>query len=114
LTELTGRTEGDAGRIAVGTMHFAKGLEFKAVIVMACDESVIPSAARLADVSDEIELDEVYATERQLLYVALTRARDRLFVTATAPASEFLQDFGSTEAPWQARKPAVASDASTA
>jgi superfamily I DNA/RNA helicase len=59
---------------------------------MACDESVIPSAARLADVSDEMELDEVYATERQLLYVALTRARDRLLVTGTAPASEFFAD----------------------
>ena len=73
-TELTGRSDGGAGRIAIGTMHFAKGLEFRAVAVMACDEAVIPAAARIADVSDEMELDEVYATERQLLYVAATRA----------------------------------------
>jgi len=90
--ELTGRTDGEAGRISVGTMHFAKGLEFKAVAVMACDESVIPSATRLADVSDEMELDEVYATERHLLYVAATRARDRLLLTGVAPGSEFLAD----------------------
>jgi superfamily I DNA/RNA helicase len=77
-------------------MHFAKGLEFKAVAVMACDESVIPSAARIADVSDEMELDEVYATERQLLYVAATRARDRLLISGVAPPSEFLADLGAT------------------
>jgi len=59
----------------VGTMHLAKGLEFRAVAVLACDEEVIPSAARIADVADEFELDEVIATERQLLYVAITRAR---------------------------------------
>ena len=44
-TELTGRSEGEAGRIALGTMHFAKGLEFRAVAVMACDEpSSLPSS----------------------------------------------------------------------
>jgi len=73
-------------------MHFAKGLEFRAVAVMACDESVIPAQQRIADVSDEMELDEVYATERQLLYVAVTRARDRLLVSGIAPGSEFLAD----------------------
>jgi superfamily I DNA/RNA helicase len=73
-------------------MHFAKGLEFKSVAVMACDEAVIPSAARLADVSDEMELDEVYQTERHLLYVAATRARDRLLLSGVDPVSEFLQD----------------------
>jgi superfamily I DNA/RNA helicase len=81
VTELTGRNEGEAGRLSVGTMHFAKGLEFKAVAVMACDEEVLPSAVRLAEVSDEMELDDVYATERQLFYVAATRARDWLLVT---------------------------------
>jgi hypothetical protein len=91
-TELTGRTEGTSGRISIGTMHFAKGLEFRVVAVMACDESVIPSQQRLADVSDEMELDEVYSTERQLLYVAVTRARDRLLVSGVAPGSEFLSD----------------------
>jgi superfamily I DNA/RNA helicase len=92
VTELTGRNEGEAGRISIGTMHFAKGLEFKAVAVMACDEEVVPSAARLAEVSDEMELDDVYATERQLFYVAATRARDWLLVTGVAPGSEFLED----------------------
>jgi superfamily I DNA/RNA helicase len=91
-TELTGRTESEPGRIVLGIMHFAKGLEFRAVAVMACDEGVIPAQSRIADVSDEMELDEVYATERQLLYVAATRARDRLLISGASPGSEFLAD----------------------
>ncbi|MBY5698335.1 hypothetical protein, partial [Rhizobium leguminosarum] len=47
---------------------------------------------RIDDVADEFELDEVVATERQLLYVAATRARDHLFVSAVTPGSEFLED----------------------
>lgn len=54
FTELTGRTDGEPGRIAIGTMHFAKGLEFRAVAVMAYDEPVIPAQQRIADVSDEM------------------------------------------------------------
>ena len=96
-TELTGRNEGDAGRVAIGTMHLAKGLEFRAVAVMACDEGVLPSAARLAEVCDEAELDDVYATERQLFYVAATRALDWLLVTGVVPASEFLEDLLGAE-----------------
>lgn len=94
-TELTGQTELAAGRIAIGTMHVAKGLEFRAVAVMACDEPVIPAETRIADVSDEMELDEVFATERQLLYVAATRARDRLLISGVAPGSVFLGDMGT-------------------
>jgi superfamily I DNA/RNA helicase len=92
VTELTGQTSSQSGRIMLGTMHFAKGLEFRAVAVMACDEPVIPAQQRIADVSDEMELDEVYATERQLLYVAATRARDRLLISGVSPGSEFLAD----------------------
>lgn len=91
-TELTGHSDGKSDRIAIGTMHFAKGLEFRAVAVMACDEQIIPAQERIADVSDEMELDEVYTTERQLLYVAVTRARDRLMISGVLPISEFLTD----------------------
>ena len=61
---------------------------------MACDDEVIPLQERLEMVADEGDLEDVYNTERQLLYVACTRARDHLFVTSTAPASEFLNDLG--------------------
>ncbi len=83
--------EADEG-VLVAPMHLAKGLEFRAVAVVACDEGVLPLASRGSDVADEFELDEVIATERQLLYVACTRARERLLLSAVAPGSEFLED----------------------
>jgi superfamily I DNA/RNA helicase len=81
-----------SGRVAIGTMHLAKGLEFRAVAVMACDDEVIPLQSRIESVGDDADLQETYDTERQLLYVACTRARDRLLVTGVEPASEFLDD----------------------
>jgi superfamily I DNA/RNA helicase len=74
-------------------MHLAKGLEFRAVAVMACDESVLPDAHRIEAASDPSELEDIYNSERQLLYVACTRARDRLLVSSAGEASEFLDDF---------------------
>ena len=47
---------------------------------------------RIETVGDDADLQEVYDTERHLLYVACTRARDYLLVTSVAPASEFLDD----------------------
>jgi superfamily I DNA/RNA helicase len=76
-------------------MHLAKGLEFRGVAVVACDDEVVPLQERVESIADEADLEEVYATERHLLYVACTRARDALLVTATAPASEFLDDMRS-------------------
>ncbi len=80
------------GAVRIGLMHLAKGLEFKAVAVMACDDGVLPLRQRLEAVADETELDDVMETERQLFYVACTRARDRLMVSGTKPGSEFLSD----------------------
>lgn len=77
-------------------MHLAKGLEFRAVVVMACDEDVLPLRERIEAVGDEGDLQEVYETERQLLYVACTRARDFLLVTGVGRGSEFLEDMGSS------------------
>ncbi len=68
-----------AGRVSIGTMHLAKGLEFRAVAAMACDDEIVPLRERIETVGDESDLEEVYNTERHLLYVACTRARDRLF-----------------------------------
>lgn len=80
-------------QVAISTMHLAKGLEFRAVAVMACDDEVIPLQERVETVTDESDLEEVYNTERHLLYVACTRARDHLIVSGVDPASEFLDDF---------------------
>lgn len=82
----------DSDEVSIGTMHLAKGLEFRCVAVMACDDEVVPLQARIDAVTDEADLKEVYDTERHLLYVACTRARDRLLVTGVEPVSEFLND----------------------
>jgi UvrD-like helicase C-terminal domain len=91
--ELTNKVEAEAGYVAISTMHLAKGLEFRAAVVMACDDEVLPLQERIETVADDAELEEVYNTERHLLYVACTRARDHLLVTGVAPGSEFLRDF---------------------
>ena len=78
--------------VSISTMHQAKGLEFRAVAVMACDDEVIPSQERIESVADFSDLEDVYNTERHLLYVACTRARDHLMVTGVNPSSEFLDD----------------------
>ena len=78
--------------VSISTMHYAKGLEFRAVVVMACDDEIIPSQERLESAGDDSDLQEIYDTERHLLYVACTRARDRLFITGVHPGSEFLND----------------------
>ncbi len=89
LDDTVETTEGD---VSVCTMHLAKGLEFRAVVVMASDDEIIPLQQRIETAADDSDLEEVYNTERHLLYVACTRARDHLLVTSVDPASEFLDD----------------------
>ena len=84
-----------SGKVSIGTMHLAKGLEFRAVVVMACDDEVIPLQSRVETVTDQNDLDDVLRTERHLLYVACTRARDQLMLSSVDPTSEFLEDLAS-------------------
>ena len=93
--ELTEKLETASGKATIGTMHLAKGLEFRAVAVMACDDEIIPSQERIETVTDISDLEEVYNTERHLLYVACTRARDRLLVSGVDPVSEFVEDLSA-------------------
>ena len=90
--ELTDKADAETGSISISTMHLAKGHEFRAVAVMACDEDILPSEERLDLATDENELEEIYDTERHLLYVACTRARDHLLITGIKPGSVFLAD----------------------
>jgi hypothetical protein len=59
---------------------------------MACDQDVLPLESRIAEAAGEGDLDDIYETERQLPYIACTRARDRLLVPVIPPGSEFLKD----------------------
>jgi superfamily I DNA/RNA helicase len=94
---LDDNVETTSGYVSICTMHLAKGLEFRAVAVMACDDEILPLQERIEAVGDDADLQEVYDTERHLLYVACTRARDHLLVTGVSPASEFLDDLGGPE-----------------
>ena len=63
--------DGDA--ITLMTVHSAKGLEFKVVFIIGLEENILPHANSLFD---ESELEE----ERRLMYVAITRAKERLYL----------------------------------
>jgi superfamily I DNA/RNA helicase len=73
-------------------MHLAKGLESRAVAVMACEDEVLPLQERIEAAADDADLEEVYNTARHLLYVPCTRARDNVLVTGITPGSEFMAD----------------------
>lgn len=81
----------------VMSMHDAKGAEFRAVAVPYLDQDILPAEKRLLAAKDEAELDEVMMTERHLLYVAATRARDFLWLSGVEPVSEFLTDLAASE-----------------
>ncbi len=72
-------------RIVVGTMHGAKGLEFRAVAVVGCDRDQLPLQQVVSRIRDEGDRQEFTEHERHLLYVACTRARERLRVSWSGP-----------------------------
>ncbi|MGN6171306.1 MAG: ATP-dependent helicase [Solirubrobacteraceae bacterium] len=65
--------------ITVSTIHRAKGVEARLVVLLACEEQLLPSWRSLS-CSDPGRLEE----ERRLFYVAATRAKDRLLITHAA------------------------------
>lgn len=79
----------DTAGVQVATMHRAKGTEFARVIVAAVDADKIPSRYRI-DHADPDERPDIELRDRCLLYVACTRARDRLVVTWTGDPSPYL------------------------
>ncbi len=64
----------DGDVVTIATIHSAKGLEYPTVFVAGCDESILPA---IRGFHDESELEE----ERRLMYVAITRAKQRLYLT---------------------------------
>ena len=80
---------GETHAITMMTVHSAKGLEFPAVFVAGTEEGIFPHVAGWTD-DDPAKLEE----ERRLAYVAITRARKRLFLTYAATR----RTYGSTQA----------------
>jgi DNA helicase-2/ATP-dependent DNA helicase PcrA len=66
--------DGDDSQVVLMTIHAAKGLEFPAVFVIGMEDGVFP---HLRSIGEPDEMEE----ERRLAYVALTRARERLYLT---------------------------------
>ena len=80
----------DRSGVRVGTMHRAKGLEFKAVWVAGVEAGLLPVSKALQAAVDPKSRDDAINLERSLLYVAMTRARHRLTVSWSGRPSEFL------------------------
>lgn len=78
------------GLVRLGTMHRAKGLEFKAVLVFGAADGTLPSKGVLRYARDPQDREDAEGRERRLLYVAMTRARDELRVTWHGKPSPFL------------------------
>lgn len=83
-----GRSDEEA--VQVGTMHRAKGLEFKAVLLCDCSSHSLPNPQSLSVSEDPRDTAAAEARERRLLYVAMTRARDELAISWVGTPSPFL------------------------
>ena len=105
LEDEDARQAEEQGQITLMTVHTAKGLEFPVVFVTGMEDGTFPHTRSLAE---ETELAE----ERRLAYVALTRARERLYLTRAAvrsawgaanamPASRFLDDVPDETIDWK-------------
>ncbi|KAF7598004.1 MAG: hypothetical protein CGU28_15100 [Candidatus Dactylopiibacterium carminicum] len=102
-----------ADRVSLLTLHAAKGLEFPVVFVVGVEHGLIPLTWGATETGTD---PENLAEERRLFYVALTRAKDRLFLTRarerswrgqrrTPPPSPFLDDIAPTLLHLQATPP---------
>lgn len=90
-TELDAREESDSGEgVRLATMHRVKGLEFPHMLVVAVNAGVLPLPAAVEAAADAAEQAERETQERCLLYVAATRARDTLTISAYGEPSPFL------------------------
>ncbi len=85
---LVGEADADVGegRVALMTLHAAKGLEFDAVFITGLEDGVFPHSRSLA--AEDPDGEEM-AEERRLCYVGFTRARKRLFVSLAQCRSLF-------------------------
>ncbi|MDU0349182.1 UvrD-helicase domain-containing protein [Actinomyces sp. MRS3W] len=95
----------EQGQVTLMTVHTAKGLEFPVVFVTGLEDGTFPHSRSLAD-------DTELAEERRLAYVAVTRARERLYLTRAAvrsawgtasamPPSRFLDDVPADTIEWK-------------
>jgi hypothetical protein len=81
----------ETGRVSLGTMHAAKGLEFRGIAVMACDDDVIPSQERIEALTDDADLEEV-TTLSGICSTSPARGHAIICWSPPRPGFEFLDD----------------------
>ncbi|MDR0390194.1 MAG: UvrD-helicase domain-containing protein [Spirochaetaceae bacterium] len=79
ITRDDGEGDADRGKVNLMTIHAAKGLEFPVVFIAGAEDGIMPHTRSIEDGSGETDPVE---EERRLFYVALTRARDKLFISS--------------------------------
>ena len=72
------------------TMHRAKGLEFRAVVLMDLSGEQVPLKSLMAQLEDPADREAALEQERQLLYVAATRAREVLLISYVGEPSPWI------------------------
>ena len=88
------------GKVNLMTIHASKGLEFPVVFICGCEDGIIPHARSLEDSDGGIE------EERRLFYVAITRARDKLFLSCCQHRRKMQQNVECTPSPFLDEIPA--------
>lgn len=79
---LISSSDDDSGEsVTIATIHSVKGLEFRVCFIVGCEENILPSRAAI----EEGNIDE----ERRCMYVAVTRARERLYLTSAETRFRF-------------------------
>jgi superfamily I DNA/RNA helicase len=75
---------------AVGTMHRAQGLEFKVVVIMGCDNRLMPLSVAFDGLVHPADKEAARKQAKNLLYAASTRARERVLLTCSGVRSAHL------------------------
>ncbi|MDR0657245.1 MAG: exodeoxyribonuclease V subunit gamma [Treponema sp.] len=81
LTKSDGDDDAGKGKVNLMTIHASKGLEFPVVFIAGAEEGIIPHERSLEDGAFDPGTNPI-EEERRLFYVAITRARDKLFITS--------------------------------
>jgi DNA helicase-2/ATP-dependent DNA helicase PcrA len=85
------------------TIHASKGLEFPVVFIAAAEEGIIPHERSLGE--EEEDRAGSLEEERRLFYVAITRARDKLFITSCQKRRRLRDTADSSPSPFLAEIP---------
>ncbi|GMO49020.1 MAG: UvrD-helicase domain-containing protein [Termitinemataceae bacterium] len=92
-------SDDDCGKVNLMTIHASKGLEFPVVFIAGAEEGILPSERSIEDNPQNIE------EERRLFYVALTRARNKIFITSCLTRKRRSELIKSAPSPFLAEIP---------